>query len=377
MISVVVGVTLATLGGVGRASALPALSLAGEGEVLIEANGGSDTATTELFVIDSGREAAITVEFLASESGDAKLTSFEPKRVSAEGATPVKLTFSGMSHAAAGALVIKGGRAPLVRETKLSPGLRPERNWPETLVIGALIATALLVGAIMLLAKVKGQRIYLGKKAPGPKWSFESWATTLTAVGAIVGTVVASAAYPSDPVEISKDSLVAMTLLFGALVVIAPFVFQALRNPRSDAADQEAGLWGYSWALLLACAITCWAVLGELGCLSLLCRELIGSGGWRSAALAAIGALAAMALYYFWVTVSSLAKTDWEAVVSAGPTASNAEIKVSPDAEKRLYIGVAGPPPAGDEEAPPAAVTEPNEVAVLAAAPRARTWSLP
>lgn len=351
----------------GADSTLPTLSLIGEGELAIGGSEGKDTATAELFVANSGKAVPITVEFVSSKDLGIELSGFEPTRVSAEGATPVEVTFSGLAaldEAGGGAIVVKGGAAPAVRQAKLSPGLRPSRDWPTTLVIAAMIAMVALLALIIAFAVFMDKAAYLKKQAPGPKWSFESWATTLTAVGAILGTVVASATYPKEPEQIDKDTLVALTLFFGALVVIAPFVFQALRNPRASAADQEAGLWGYNWALLVSCAVTCGAVLGELGCLGLLSRELIGDGGWADAALVVVALLALLTIYYFLVTAWSLVSTDWKDL------AAKAKVKVGKGEKRGVVLGIARPAQAGNE-------AEAAEVDIVSVPPQVRTWSLP
>jgi hypothetical protein len=312
--AVVLGLTLS-----GTALGAPPpgeLSLAGEGEITVEGSD-SDTASTQLIVVNPGYAVPVKVEFLSSSESDLAI-GFAPKLIRAHGATAVTVNFSGLSglsKAVKGALVIKGGASPIARPIKVSRGLHPSKDWPVIIVIGAVVATLLLVAGIVYFAW-GFDGTHLSKKAPGPKWSFSSWATTLTAVGAVFSTVGTAATYPPEPVQITKDSLVALSLMFGALVVIGPFVFQAMRNPKASASDQESGLWGYSWALLASCAITFGAVLGELGCFALLAWELIPELGWALSALVAILLIALLAGYYFAVTAWSLAKTDWEKQVA-------------------------------------------------------------
>jgi hypothetical protein len=128
--------------------------------------------------------------------------------------------------------------------------------------------------------------------APPPKWSVESWATHLTAVGALVGTVLGSASLPEVPRQIDKNSLVALSLLFGALVVVAPFVFQAVQSPRVSAnAPEEEGGNGYTWVLLVSCWLTLGAVFGQLATLGLATWEIAGGSGGGVAIEIALGAL--------------------------------------------------------------------------------------
>jgi len=358
------------------ALAAPALSLSGEGELTVEGSGG-DTASTEMVVVNPGDATPIKVEFLSSGEGGVELTSAEPEEA-AKGATMMKLTFSGLSHlggAQSGALVVKGGAAPLVRQTKVIRGIHRSANWPVIFVVGSFVAMLLLLLAILLKSENSGVETFLRKKAPGPKWSFSSWATTLTAVGGILGTVVASATYPSEPIEISKDSLVSLSLLFAAMVVIGPFIFQAIRNSSATAADQEAGLWGYSWALLISCAITCGAVLGELACLGLLTQELITGEAWAVVALLSVAVLGLLALRYFWLTAWSLATTDWEQAVTdeKAKAAIPPLVRIAGNGEIPMeFLGIGG----GAKEKGKRKVAPPEEEASVPT-PQLRSWSLP
>jgi hypothetical protein len=214
---------------------------------------------------------------------------------------------------------------------------------------------------VALRARAKKKGHLLLKKAPGPKWGFDSWATTATAVGAILGTVLGGATLPEVPHEIDKQSLVALNLLFGGLVVLAPFVFQAIRKPTAPAADPDAGLWGYNVALLFACSLTCGAVLGEIATLTLLAWELTGGGGWGVVAIVGLAAVGVLAAYYFAVTSWSLATTDWEVLA--------AKKKAEAQQAQREAL----------EEAAPEALEEagaPVVVSPTAVAPPQR-WSLP
>jgi hypothetical protein len=137
---------------------------------------------------------------------------------------------------------------------------------------------AMLLCVLWATAHTEELKGKLGERAPALTLDFgTSWSTNLTAVGGVLVTVLTLVTYPDVPREIDKDSLTALSLLFGGLVVVAPFVFQGLRrNPP----DQEAlrSLTGTNLGLALACCITFAAVVGELLALGLLGWELIGGG---------------------------------------------------------------------------------------------------
>jgi hypothetical protein len=82
--------------------------------------------------------------------------------------------------------------------------------------------------------------------------------------------------------QMDKDTLIRLNLGFGLLVVVAPFLFQALRLPSRRATTTDTGLYGWNMLLLLACCLTFSAVLGELGTLALLLWELLSGGATAS-----------------------------------------------------------------------------------------------
>jgi hypothetical protein len=359
-------VMFAYLGSAADAAAeqLPELSVAQPSEAVVEPEQGATKATTELVILDPGDSVPIRVTFKGKNDSPIRVRSVDPPVVEGRGATTLVVTLAGLDgfedKAASGALVIQGGAAPVAVATKVEPPLDPSRDWMATIVIASLIAMAFLALAVLALAALKKKADQLKNRAPGPKWSFSSWATTLTAVGGVLGTILASVTFPEHPDQIDKESLVGLSLLFAGLVVVAPFVFQSLRNPKATPTDQEGGLWGYNWALLVACSITCGAVLGELACLALLSQELIGASFWKGAALVVVALLALLALYYFFVTAYQLATSTW--------TVPQATVKAG-DGSRSLVIGTAAARAEAGEEGP-------GQVEV-SVAPVQSGWSLP
>jgi hypothetical protein len=62
-------------------------------------------------------------------------------------------------------------------------------------------------------------------------WSFkESWASTITAVGALFATIVSSTALPAAT-EVPKATWAGISFFFGVLVVVAPLVYAAFSKP--------------------------------------------------------------------------------------------------------------------------------------------------
>lgn len=291
------------------------LSILGGTEALkVTGEEDSDTASAAIAIINASQSATpIEVDFQASSSDGITVGTPDPKVLPAQQARLVNVMFSGLADLeapATGQLVVTGGKVPVARSVEVIPTLQPSANWSPIAIGGSFaLAFLLMLGVIgNMPGNDKGP---LANRAPGPKWSFSSWATTLTGLGAVLGIVLAQATFPSFPVEIGKQELVNLNVLFGILVVIAPFVFQALRKSGLSESDEQAGRIGTNGTLLLATSITLWAVLGQLATFSLLCWELLGRSTIAAFAIAGLVLLGALAIRYYLVTMTSMVVRDW------------------------------------------------------------------
>jgi hypothetical protein len=344
------------------APAHAAVQLLGSEDALsVSATTGSDEATTYVTVFNDGKTISrLTASFNASSQSTVKIKSVSPATIAAGQVVRAAIVFTGLKalgDSVSGQLIVDGDGTPSSRPITITPAPQPLLNWAEAIIIGVIAVIFALMIAIFVSAVSDGKASLLTKQAPGPKWSFDSWATTSTALGALLGVVLGSAVLPDVPRQIAKDSLIAMNLVFGGMVVVAPFIFQAVRRSGASPADQDAGLWGYNWVLALACSITCGAVLGELATLSLVGWEVAGPNVWRYVLLLALLLLAILATGYFFTTARELATTDWAALVEKDKQRARRE-----DSALKGFAGT-GATAAEDETA---------EVTV----PR-RAWSLP
>lgn len=348
-------ISTALLMALGAPSALaqspqPKLTGLGSDTLVVNAKTAEDTATASFPVLNAGAAGPITVVFEASDQapgakgGQVRIISFTPQTVAAAGhATLVHATFTGMlgltDKAITGQLVVTGGDTPIARAVSIVPAPQPAHDWAMVIVIGAAsfgVGGVLLVVLWAAVGGIQWQAIRrkmrkepppdgveknslwkpdpfreLGGSAPGPKWSFDSWATTLTAVGAIFGTILTKATLPPVLPDIDKNTLIQLNLVFGVALVIGPFIFQALRTPVRGHVDD--GLWGWSPCLLISYGITLVAVVGELGAMTLLSWELVG-GGTGGKVLVGVGAfMVLLATWYFVTTAHEQVTTDWEA----------------------------------------------------------------
>jgi hypothetical protein len=312
----------------------------GKGTLDVKAKEDSDRAAAYLSVLTAGQESVrLELAFQAASSESARLAGYKPRTVE-PGATRVKVTFAGLKklnrEPVEGQLVVPSGTRPVARAVSITPAPQPSRDWASSILWMAVIAFGVLALVGMLFGRLK-----LLKPAPGPKWSLKSWATTLTAAGGILGTVLGAATLPEIPREIDKETLVRLNLLFGLLVVVGPFVFEAIRNPTVPATEQDAGYTGWNLTLLLACAITGGAVFGELATLGVLGWELAGPGDWGTAAVVAVIVVAFLAAYYLLVTTVWLVTTDWKDEARK-ETAKAAKAAAKPQHVSLVIVGTRG-----------------------------------
>lgn len=345
--AVVTGPAAAQPAGQGQQAQPPAaaeLTLINPGPLTVDASEGKDTAIAYLTLENPGKTGVeYGVRFLATSS---KAVEFEDltSQVLPRGAVRrVALSFSGLkalNEAVSGQIVISGS-APTISETaEVQPAPQPEVAWPPVVIFVSFFAALLLSLAIVPSRPGLG---VLKTPAPGPKLSFESWATSLTAAGAIVGTVIGGVVFPSFPQQISKQALLNLGVFFAAVVVVAPFVFEALRLIRPGKGEEEKGRVGTNLGLLIACALTMWGVLGELGSLSLLVWELATSDVERSWMLGCIALIAVLAARYFLISVYYLVRKEWAAEEAEAAAVTAPAPAVSPPSP---------PPPPGEYTVP-------------------------
>jgi hypothetical protein len=131
------------------------------------------------------------------------------------------------------------------------------------------VAVVLVAVRAVMLFQDRELKLKPSERLGDATWSFsDSWASNLTAVGAILTAVLAETEtlFSSDGTTThlaSPGQYVALSLVFGLLLLVAPFAYNATKVERK-VGQNEVQAQGLVVAFLLASAITLWAVLGQL-----------------------------------------------------------------------------------------------------------------
>ncbi len=146
------------------------------------------------------------------------------------------------------------------------------------LAIGVSFRLAIIISVVGMLGSHRRLGDLPSLRLGPPNWDFSnSWGSTFTAAGALLGTVL-STGILSNTRLMSSNSYAGCNLFFGGLVVIAPFVFAATRrvDPTEPAPDGSGVAYdGTALFFLISSAVTLWAVIGELWVVMLLSWEFL------------------------------------------------------------------------------------------------------
>jgi hypothetical protein len=180
-----------------------------------------------------------------------------------------------------GQLAVSGGKAaPSQISISISPtGATQTYGTSSTFILLASLGAGLVV--------VTAAFLFLGAFPPkwGPQAGFtdvlapenfdfsSGFAASTTLIGALLGTIVAASVIPDNTRWLSKDTYIALNIIFGALVPFATAIFNASQK------DVKGKLHGRVWSFLIAAWITAWAALGELLTVWFLIKDINGTSG--------------------------------------------------------------------------------------------------
>ena len=209
------------------------------------------------------------------------------------------------SNSSTGQLVISADASSSTRTSAPAPAsisvtVTPKRSYGNT-YYWVLFAPALLALALVAIGWA------LNRAAPGStivpaNLSFSGgFASTLTIVGALLGTIIAAGVLPSDTTHLADTAYKALNIIFGALIASAVLIYSAYQK-QEPGKDGSPELHAYVWAFMLACAVTAWAAFGELTTLWFLIWDINGTSGLTDAGVLVldimiVGAGVAMIVY--------------------------------------------------------------------------------
>jgi hypothetical protein len=284
---------------IGAAPAAPSLP---QDKITLELEGNETSATTQLLVSNKAEAGIVTVQFVDGATGrslplqhgrDATSRSYR-STLPAHRVTSITLKVTvGHSAVDGHVLVQPSGGTPAI--TAFETARRPETRWLWLPIAGSAFAFFLVVLAWVVPRGSRG-RLFdsLGVAAD---WKFDSWASNLTALGAVAGTVLGLSGFLDDVLHgVVVTRFVGLDALFLALVAAAPLVFAA--GAKRRAKRRVGTIAGF----LLASWLTLTAAFGELIVLGLMLYMARGDAGtWFIASLLMVAAL--VLVVYGWRSI--------------------------------------------------------------------------
>lgn len=173
-------------------------------------------------------------------------------------------------------------------------------QWAQYLII---FGPAVVSGALVTtrwLSSTRRPRTLRGRLGALDLDFSASWASNITVVGALLGTILSAGVLPKAS-PTSTATYAGLNLFFGVLILLAPLVYTATQGPVEG--EHE----GYVLAFLISCAITLWAVGGELATVLELFRKIHMAKSMPEAAVwimwAAVVVAWALIMRYAWRTI--------------------------------------------------------------------------
>jgi hypothetical protein len=154
---------------------------------------------------------------------------------------------------------------------KVPPGL--PSNTATSLFTVSLISSLVMIAASLIWLKSTG--IKFSQRMGPPSWNFgDSWGTNITVGGALLTTLLGFSALPEQTHYLNKTAYLCLSLIFAALITIAPSIYALLRTPVTVAGSSVPQYQGYVFSFTLASGVTVWGALGQLATVALLFEEL-------------------------------------------------------------------------------------------------------
>jgi hypothetical protein len=155
----------------------------------------------------------------------------------------------------------------------------PEQPMMAWIFVGTLSTTVVVVLSTMFSLLLRNVRLF--HVMGSVNWSFErSWGANVTLGGALLMTLLGLTMFPDRPHLMTKVSYSLLQVLFGALVSLAPLVYNLIRREVqvNIGGIPRVEVQGYVIMFLIAGGLVLWAALGQVATLSIVTEEFISSG---------------------------------------------------------------------------------------------------
>jgi hypothetical protein len=141
------------------------------------------------------------------------------------------------------------------------------------LFTASLVAALVVIVVSLVWLSAKG--IKFSDRMGPPSWNFgDSWGTNITVGGALLTTLLGFSALPEQTHYLNKIAYLCLSLIFAALITVAPSIYALLRSPVNVTGSTTPQYQGYVLCFALASSATVWGALGQLETVGLLFGEL-------------------------------------------------------------------------------------------------------
>jgi hypothetical protein len=178
---------------------------------------------------------------------------------------------------------------------------------PERPIAGAIFLLPLIAaGIVVVVTAVNLRRKHIGlRHAMGvANWAFDkSWGANVTLGGSLLIALLGLSAFPGRPQLMTKPSYAMLQLLFGALVSLAPLVYNLIRQETvvNNGGFPQVSVHGYVIMFLMAGGLVLWAAMGQVVTLGVLAEEFLRCGVVDRTTARLLQTLAGTLLMLLWI----------------------------------------------------------------------------
>jgi hypothetical protein len=305
-----------------QSSAQPSLQFLSPETLEKSLEDGKDSLTTEVTVQNnSGQTQEVAFSVLGADH-PVTVTGPSGASLAAYGSKPFTLTLgpSELGHTSTGVLLVKGQS---IEPDTLSLTVKPATTYPAWLflIVFGSLGLALVFIVVRWLTFRRDAKCTLTSRMGPVGWKFtDSWASTVTVVGALLGTIVASNALPEETTLQPKITYAGLNFLFGVVIVLAPLLYTSTAAPvqltRRNVHGKEPQFQGYIWTFLAASCLTIWATVGELATVVGLFNEIRLANSLPLAVVVLLLVLVVVAIVllgrYSWTSIASRIEFQYE-----------------------------------------------------------------